>query len=68
MILNDEDENELDYIFSFDHYCIYRWKVENVKNYTFILHGYRGPPFEAEWFWLVKLKNGKIWKTWKYYV
>jgi hypothetical protein len=44
----------------YDHYCIYRCIVKNVKNYTFILHGYRGPPFEAEWFWEVECKNGKI--------
>ena len=44
----------------YNHYCIYRCIVKNVKNYTFILHGYRGPPFEAEWFWTVECKNGKI--------
>jgi hypothetical protein len=44
----------------YDHYCIYRCIVKDVKNYSFILHGYRGPPFEAEWFWTVECKNGKI--------
>ena len=45
---------------SFDHYCIYRCIVQNIKNYSFILHGYRGPPFEEERFFIVQCKNGKI--------
>jgi hypothetical protein len=60
--IDDEEESEEYYesIAYYDHYCIYRCIVKNVKNYTFILHGYRGPPFEAEWFWEVECKNGKI--------
>ena len=60
----EEEENEekekYNYISEYDHYCIYRCIVKNVKNYSFILHGYRGPPFEAEWFWYIKCENGKI--------
>ena len=63
--LSDEDEEKeesekYNYIAYWDHYCIYRCIVQNIKDYSFILHGYRGPPFEAEWFWLVKCKNGNI--------
>ena len=61
---SDEEENDekekYNYLSESDHYCIYRCIVQNVKNYSFILHGYRGPPFEAEWFWLIKCENGKI--------
>lgn len=56
----DEEESNSSYINYFDHYCIYRCIVEDVKNYSFILHGYRGPPYEAEWFWTVYCINGEI--------
>ena len=60
----EEEENEeketYHYIYAFEHYCIYRCIVQDVKNYSFILHGYNGAPFEAEWFWHVKCENGKI--------
>ena len=64
---NEENEEKdgsekYHYIHYWDHFCIYRCIVQNVNNYSFILHGYIGPPFEAEWFWLVKCKNGKIQK------
>ena len=62
---NEENEEKdgiekYNYIHYLDHYCIYRCLVQNVNNYSFILHGYWGPQFEAEWLWLVKYKNGKI--------
>lgn len=62
---NDEEENKsggekYNFLRYWNHYCIYRCIVQNVKNYSFILHGYRGPPFEAEWFWLVECEQGKI--------
>ena len=44
----------------YDHYCIYRCIVQDIKNYSFILHEYRGPPNEEELFFLVECKNGKI--------
>ena len=56
----NEEKEKYNYLSEFDHYCIYRCIVKNVKNYSFILHGYRGPPYEAEWFWYVKCKKGKI--------
>ena len=56
----EEEKEKYNYLNPSDHYCIYRSIVQNVKNYSFILHGYRGPPFEAEWFWIVECKNGKI--------
>ena len=56
----NEEKEKYNYLSETDHYCIYRCIVKNVKNYSFILHGYRGPPFEAEWFWYVKCENGKI--------
>ena len=62
----DDDIEEEVYSFknegieSYNHYCIYRCIVLDVKNYSFILHGYKGPPGEEEWFWLVECKNGKI--------
>ena len=54
------DKENYNYLNDFDHYCIYRCIVKNIKNYSFILHGYIGPPFETEWFWFVKCENGKI--------
>ena len=56
----NEEKEKYNYLSETDHYCIYRCIVKNVKNYSFILHGYRGPPFEAEWFWYVKCEKGKI--------
>ena len=56
----DEEESDNSYVKYYNHYCIYRCIVEDVNNYSFILHGYRGPPFEAEWFWTVYCKNGEI--------
>ena len=60
----EEEENEegerYHFVDYYDHYCIYRCIVQDVKNYSFILHGYRGPPFEAEWFWIVTCQNGQI--------
>ena len=58
--VEEEEKEKYNYLNPGDHYCIYRSIVQNVKNYSFILHGYRGPPFEAEWFWIVECKNGKI--------
>ena len=58
--LDDDEKDKYNYLNEFDHYCIYRCIVKDVKNYSFILHGCRGPPFEAEWFWYVKCEKGKI--------
>lgn len=42
---NEENEEKdgiekYNYIHYLDHYCIYRCLVQNVNNYSFILHGY----------------------------
>ena len=58
--IDEEEESDSSYVNYYDHYCIYRCIVKDVKNYSFILHGYRGPPFEAEWFWTIYCTNGKI--------
>ena len=57
---DDYERDKYNYLNYYDHYCIYRCIVQNVKNYSFILHDYNGPPFEAEWFWEVTCKNGKF--------
>ena len=44
----------------YNHFCVYRCIVQNIKNYSIILHGYGGPPYEDEDFYLVECKDGKI--------
>ena len=56
----NEKKEEYNYLNAYEHYCIYRCIIQNVKNYSFILHGYTSPPFETEQFWRVKCENGKI--------
>ena len=62
---DDQDIDEVDSfktegIDYYEHYCIYRCIVQDIKNYYFISHEYRGPPNEGELFFLVECKNGKI--------
>jgi len=60
MPLQSYDYDEVGGINWYNHFCVYRCIVQNINNYSIILHGYGGPPYEDEDFHLFECKNGKI--------
>ena len=53
-------ENEDIKYYDYDHSCIYRCIIENLKNFKFILHEYHFPPYEIEWFCYLECIDGNI--------